>query len=122
MAKEPLSRPSAERRKDTRHAVHLKGTLMGGGKPVPLEIGDLSFSGALILAKGSPPAGTSAELWVEDYGPIAVHIVHSGAYFCGVAFKDPDGHHAPLLRWLSEDTAPMQMRGGGAAPLASGAA
>jgi hypothetical protein len=110
MTKEPHSRPHAERRRDVRREVHLKGTLISGGKTVTLEIGDLSFSGALILVKGSPPAGTCAELWVEDYGPIAVQIVHSGAYFCGVAFKDHAGHRTPLLRWLSEDTAPMQMR------------
>ena len=122
MAREPRSQPQAERRKDVRHAVHPKGMLMSGGKAVPLEVGDLSFSGALILVKGSPPAGTTAELWVEDYGPIAVRIVHSGAYFCGVAFQDPAGHRTPLLRWLSEDTPPMRMVDKRLAPLASDAA
>jgi hypothetical protein len=107
MATERASRP-ADRRKETRYGMQLKGRLRAGDTSLPLEIGDLSFSGALVLMKNAPPAGASAELWIEDYGPILAHIVHSGTYFCGVAFKDASGHKTPLLRWIDEDTPPMR--------------
>jgi hypothetical protein len=97
-----------ERRKEVRHTVHLIGRMRHGNKTFPLEVGDLSSSGALILMKDPPPAGTPAELWIEDYGPIAIQIMHGGAYFCGISFNEPAQHRLRLQHWLVEDPAHRQ--------------
>jgi hypothetical protein len=97
-----------DRRKEVRHTVHLIGRLHYCGKSFPLEVGDLSVSGALILMKDPPPAGTAAALWIEGYGPIAIQIVHGGAYFCGISFNEPAEHRLKLQHWLGEDPARRQ--------------
>jgi hypothetical protein len=107
MLRPPATQQQLERRRDIRHEVHLKGRLRFGENVFPLEIGDLSIGGALILVKGPPPAGATAELWIEDYGPITIEIRHSGAYFCGVAFVEPAAHRLSLRRWLTEDSGPQ---------------
>ena len=80
-----------------------------GDKKFPLEVGDLSASGALILVKDPPSVGSKAELWIEDYGPIAIEVMRAGAYFCGVSFTDPAAHRLRLQHWLGED-APQPSR------------
>lgn len=97
-----------DRRKEVRHTVNLIGKLSYGEKSFPLEVGDLSVSGALILMKDPPAAGTAADLWIEGYGPIAIQIVHGGAYFCGISFNDPAEHRLKLQHWLGEDPARRQ--------------
>ena len=107
MLRPPATQQQLERRGGIRQEVHLKGRLRFGENVLPLEIGDLSIGGALVLVKGPPPAGASAELWIEDYGPIMIQIRHSGAYFCGVAFVEPAVHRSSLQRWLAEDSGPQ---------------
>jgi hypothetical protein len=104
----PVSQEQLNRRKEVRHTVHLIGRLRIGENSFPLEVGDLSVSGALILMKDPPAAGTQAELWIEGYGPIAIQIVHGGAYFCGISFNDPAEHRLKLQHWLGEDRARRQ--------------
>lgn len=106
MIRETAARLHDERRKEIRHTVELKGVLLSDGKKFPSEVGDLSASGALILVKGAPPIGTAAELWIEDYGPIAIKVMHAGAYFCGVSFLDPAAHRLRLQHWLGDDAPP----------------
>jgi PilZ domain len=122
MARELPSRHQPERRRKTRHELPLKGKLRSGEKLLAVEIGDISLAGALILVNDAPPPGATAELWIEDCGPIAIEIVRSGAFFCGVAFKDPARHRTPLLRWLSEDAEPMRPHGIAPLPAATGPA
>jgi hypothetical protein len=126
MARETRSRSSSERRKDERHDVHLRGRMRLGEKFVPLEVGDLSRTGALILMKGAPERGAAAELWIEDYGPVAIEVMHSGAYFCGVSFREPTAHRLKLQYWLGEESGPQQTSHAecesDAAPLAADAA
>jgi hypothetical protein len=107
--RQPASQQHLDRRKEERHTVHLLGRLRYGEKSVPLEVGDLSGSGALILMKDPPPTGTAAELWIEDYGPMAIQIVHRGAYFCGISFNHPAEHRVKLQHWLGEDPARQPM-------------
>jgi hypothetical protein len=107
MAAQMVAPIGGERRKDTRYRVHLKGRLLWGENSVNLEVGDLSASGALILVKDGPKSGATAELWIENYGPIAIRIMHSGAYFCGIAFEDAASLRPALRHWLNEDS-PME--------------
>ena len=103
MAKNALCPSPSERRKEERHDVQLIGTLGCNGQTFAVEIGDLSSLSALILLKDAPAAGTIAELWIEDYGPIAIKVMHAGAYFCGVEFVDPGTHRGQMLKWLNEE-------------------
>ena len=98
-----ISPLASERRKEYRVQVRLRGKLHSGGRTIPLEIGDISPSGALVLLKGAPNTGTGGELWIEEYGPIAVEVKHSGSYFCGVAFAEPDRHQHGLTKWLTDE-------------------
>ena len=111
MAKTALSPTPLERRKEQRHDVQLIGRLRCGGITFALEVGDLSSLGALILLKGAPPVGTIAELWIEDYGPIVIKVMHAGAYFCGVEFVEPAAHRTQLLKWLGEDVGDLRACG-----------
>ena len=106
MTREAAARLHDERRKEIRRTVELKGVLHADGNKFALEVGDLSASGALILVKGAPSVGTVAELWIEDYGPMAIKIMHAGAYFCGVSFVDPAAHRLRLQHWLGDDAPP----------------
>src|SRR5258708_5407128 len=120
MTREPAARLHSDRRKEVRHTVELKGMLHSGGKKFPLEVGDLSASGGLMLMKGSPSIGTMAELRLEGYGPIALKVMHSGAYFCGVAFADPAAHRLRLQHWPGAAIAPQTTHTEtGAQPLAA---
>jgi hypothetical protein len=122
MTRESAAQLYSERRKEVRHAVQLKGVLQSGETKFPLEVGDLSASGALILVKGAPSVGTLAQLWIEEYGPIAIRVMHAGAYFCGVSFLDPAAHRLRLQHWLGEDTEPRSCADRAATPVAADAA
>ena len=107
MLRAPATQQPLARRREIRHEVHLKGKLCFGDTVLPAEIGDLSMGGALVLVKGAPLAGATAELWIEDDGPIVIEVRHSGAYFCGVAFVEPAAHRLSLQRWLGQDSGPQ---------------
>jgi PilZ domain-containing protein len=110
MAGETPLTPHDDRRRERRHGVKLAGKLVAGANTMRVEIGDLSISGALILVRGAPPAGSACDLWIEDYGPVAIQIMHAGGYFCGVAFTDPTAHRLRLRAWIGDDATPMASR------------
>jgi hypothetical protein len=104
----------SRRRKERRQQVQLRGKLRCGGRTYPVQIGDLSLSGAFVLVKEAPKAGTNAELWIENHGPIAVEIRHSGDYFCGVEFANPLEHRNVVWGWLRQDEIRRELVGCGA--------
>ena len=109
MTREPALHICQERRKEYRVQVSLRGRLLVDGKTIPVEIGDISASGALVMLKGAPERGIKAELWIEEYGPIEVQIAHSGAYFCGLSFADPGAHRFRLQKWLTQEVMAVQV-------------
>ena len=121
MARETGFQLSSEKRREERHTAHQLGRLRRGDKSFPLKVGDLSYSGALILIKDAPPVGAMAVLWIEDYGPIAIQVVRSGAYYCGVSFAKPAAHRLKLQYWLAAELAHSE-RKNAAAPLPADAA
>ena len=109
MTREPALHIGQERRKEYRVQVSLRGRLLTGGQTVAVEIGDISASGALVMLKGAPQPGIMGELWIEEYGPIDVHVAHSGTYFCGLSFADPGAHRFKLQKWLTQQVMAQQV-------------
>ena len=97
------SPPGSERRKERRYEVQLNGELRFDDEAVPVQIADLSASGALVFLEGPPPAGTEAELWIENFGGVDVEIMHAGESFCGLAFIHPDRCRDRLMDWLRQE-------------------
>ena|ERR1700704_1497885 len=91
-----------DRRKDPRFEVELHGELRYDVAAFAVQIADISGSGALIFMEDPPPAGSSAELWIEDFGILPIQIMHSGEYFCGVAITNPVRYRDRLLDWLRQ--------------------
>ena len=89
-----------ERRKERRYDVALRGELRFGGKAVPVEIADLSASGALLMLANPPPVGSVVDLMIPGYGVVAVEIVHAGETFCGLALANAAEDRDRLLDWL----------------------
>src|SRR5258706_15066393 len=94
---------SSDRRKERRYEVELHGELRYEGAAVAVQIADISASGALVFMEDPPPAGSKAELWIEDFGVLPIQIMHSGEYFCGVAITNPVRHRDRLLNWLRQE-------------------
>lgn len=100
----PKPTPSgSERRKERRYEVQLKGELRFEDGVVPVQIADLSGSGALVFIENPPPAGSEADLWIENFGEVAIEIMHAGESFCGLAFVRPDLCRDRLLEWLRQE-------------------
>ena len=97
---------AAESRKERRYAVELIGEFRFEGKSVPARIAELSPSGALLMIAAPPPAGVVAELWIEDFGALAVQVVHTGDTYCGLALAKPAEQRDKLIEWLRHDIAP----------------
>jgi PilZ domain len=95
----------AERRKEKRYEVQLDGQLGVDGKVVPVRIGDISASGALLIMAGSPPEGTIGDLWITGFGDLEIEVAYSGDGMCGVMFTHPALCRDKLLKWLTEDVA-----------------
>ena len=98
------SASGAERRKERRYQVEKHGELRFDGKAVPVQIADLSASGALLMIQDPPPAGSVVELWIDDFGVVDVEVVHSGKTFCGLALANPAADRDDLLEWLRQET------------------
>jgi hypothetical protein len=94
----------AERRKERRYQVEMHGELRFDGKAVPVQIADLSASGALLMMQDPPPAGSVVDLWIDDFGVVEVEVVHSGKTFCGLALANPAADRDDLLEWLRQET------------------
>ena len=61
----PMVEPSgAERRREQRFDVNLDGYLGVDGEILPVTIGDLSGSGAMLVLDRPPEEGTIADLWI----------------------------------------------------------
>lgn len=95
----------AERRREKRHEIQLKGELGLDGKIVQVTIGDLSGSGALIMVANPPEEGTLADLWISGFGDVEIKVMFSGDGVCGVMFTRPAEHRDRLLKWLTQQLA-----------------
>jgi len=93
----------SDRRKERRYEVELHGELRYEGAAVAVQIADISGSGALVFMEDPPPAGTEAQLWIEDFGIIPIEIMHAGEHFCGVAISNPARYRDRLLDWLRQE-------------------
>ncbi len=97
------SPPGSERRKERRYEVQLNGELRFDDETVPVRIADLSGSGALVFCENPPGAGSEADLWIENFGEVAVEVMHAGESFCGLAFTHPALCRDRLLVWLRQE-------------------
>lgn len=93
----------AERRREKRYEVQLKGEMGVDGDIHSVTIGDLSGSGALVMMEQPPDQGLIADLWIAGFGDLEVKIMFCGDGMCGVMFTHPAEHRDRLLKWLSED-------------------
>lgn len=100
----------AERRREQRFEVHLKGDLGVDGEIIPVTIGDLSGSGALLVLDTPPEEGTIADLWIEGFGDLEIKVMFSGDGVAGVMFTHPAQHRDRLLKWLMHQMADGQAR------------
>lgn len=105
MSKDPsLPHPKgAERRREKRYEVQLDGQLGINGDIIPVKIGDVSGSGALLLLANPPPQGEIGDLWIGGFGDVEVKIVFSGTGLCGVMFSHPAECRDRLLAWLLQE-------------------
>jgi hypothetical protein len=99
---------SDERRRDTRFEVQLHGELGVDGEIIPVIIGDLSGTGALINMKNPPGEGTIGDLWIVGFGDLEIKVMFSGDGVCGVMFIHPVQHRDRLLKWLMKELAENQ--------------
>jgi hypothetical protein len=95
----------AERRRERRYEVQLRGELGVDGEIVPVSVGDLSGSGALVMMDSPPEEGTIADLWIAGFGDVEIKIMFSGDGLCGVMFTRPTEHRDRLLKWLTGEMA-----------------
>src|SRR4051812_45027560 len=95
----------AERRREERFDVDLKGDLGVDGEILPVTIGDLSGSGALLVLDHPPEEGTIADLWITGFGDLEIKIMFSGDGVAGVMFTHPAEHRDRLLKWLMQQMA-----------------
>ena len=100
------SPPGSERRRERRYEVDLSGELIFEDETVAVRIADLSGSGALVFMEDPPPAGYEAELNIDNFGPVAIIVMHAGETFCGVAFTHPAQVRDRLLEWLRQEAGP----------------
>jgi PilZ domain-containing protein len=93
----------SDRRRERRYEVELHGELRFDNAAFAVQIADMSGSGALVFLEGPPPAGSQAELWIEDFGTLPVEIMHAGEHFCGVGIINPAAYRDRLMEWLREE-------------------
>lgn len=102
----PPTNPSqgSEQRREKRYKVNLWGEIRFDDGVLPVRIGDLSASGALLYLDAPPPRGIMVNLFIQDFGEIEVEIMHAGEGFCGVAMRNPAAHRVRLMEFLRQDT------------------
>jgi hypothetical protein len=91
----------AERRREKRYEVQLRGEMGVDGEVLPVTVGDLSGSGALVMMANPPDQGIIADLWIAGFGDVEIKIMFSGDGMCGVMFTRPAEHRDRLLKWLT---------------------
>jgi hypothetical protein len=99
-APQKIEASGAERRREQRFEVNLKGDLGVDGEILPVTVGDLSGSGALLVLDNPPEEGTIADLWIEGFGDLEIKVMFSGDGVAGVMFTHPAEHRDRLLKWL----------------------
>ncbi len=92
----------AERRREQRYDVKIKGDLGVDGEVLPVTIADLSGSGALLVLDSPPDQGVIGDLWISGFGDLEVKIMFSGDGVAGVMFTHPAEHRDRLLKWLMQ--------------------
>jgi hypothetical protein len=92
----------AERRREQRFEVQIPGDLGVDGEIIPVTIGDLSGSGALLVLDNPPEEGTLADLWFSGFGDLVIKIMFSGDGVAGSLFTHPAEHRDRLLKWLMQ--------------------
>lgn len=95
----------SDRRKERRYEVELHGELRIEDACYEVQIADISGSGALVFMEDPPEAGSTADLWIADFGIIPIEIMHAGEHFCGVAISNPAKYRDRLLNWLRQEAA-----------------
>jgi hypothetical protein len=95
----------SDRRRERRYEVELHGELRVDGACYAVQIADISGSGALVFMEDPPEAGSTAELWIEDFGTLPIEIMHAGEHFCGIAISNPAKYRDRLLTWLRQEAA-----------------
>ncbi len=100
----------AERRREQRFDVKLSGDLGVDGEILPVTIGDLSGSGALLVLDKPPEEGIIADLWITGFGDLEIKVMFSGDGVAGVMFTHPAQHRDRLLKWLMQQMADNKAR------------
>jgi hypothetical protein len=115
-ASQKVEPSGAERRREERFDVDLKGDLGVDGEILPVSIGDLSGSGALLVLDNPPEEGTIADLWITGFGDLEIKIMFAGDGVAGVMFTHPAEHRDRLLKWLMQQMADGQIKEKSAGP------
>jgi hypothetical protein len=80
------------------HPAGLRGELRKNGTIWPVHIEECPTSG-LVVAMDTPPLG-EAELWIENFGCVPVHVTYAGDRFAGLMVGNPAVHRDRLMLWL----------------------
>lgn len=95
-----------ERRRERRYQVALPGTLRFEDEGHPVQVSDLSASGALVGLEGADEvfwAGDEVLLELDEFGAIEARVAHAGREFCGIQFVHPHLHRDRLTAWLQAE-------------------
>ena len=94
----PQQTSHEDRRRQPAHPAGLRGELRMNGTNWPVHIEE-SPSLGLVVTMAKPPLG-EAELWIEQFGCIPVHVTYSGDRFAGLMVGSPAVHRDRLMLWL----------------------
>src|SRR5262249_32203325 len=89
--------PASDRRQQA-HAAGLRGELRKNGTNWPVHIEECPSLG-LVITMDKPPLG-DAELWIEQFGCVPVHVIYAGDRFAGLMVGNPPVHRDRLMLWL----------------------
>jgi hypothetical protein len=90
--------PHQDRRQQEAHPAGLRGELRMTGANWPVHIEECPSLG-LVITMDKPPLG-DAELWIEQFGCIPVHVIYVGDRFAGLMVGNPAVHRDRLMLWL----------------------
>jgi hypothetical protein len=108
----PLADDSSDQRLHSQqvHPAGLRGQLRKNGASWPVHIEDSPPLG-LVVTMDTPPLG-EAELWIEDFGCIPVHVTYTRDRFAGLMVGNSAVHRDRLMLWLRRrwpvNSAPMK--------------
>lgn len=83
--------------------MQLRGELGIDGEILPVGIGDLSGSGALLVMPQPLEQGAVGDLWISGFGDLEIKVMFSGDGMAGVMFTNPAEHRDRLLNWLRQE-------------------